>query len=76
MKNSSWGREFLDEFGGTFLMIFFGVGSVQAAVLTGAQVGLRQAAEERDVAFREMHALKPGRPAPTCRHANVAAVAG
>ncbi|MDR1297747.1 MAG: aquaporin [Deltaproteobacteria bacterium] len=37
-------REFLAEFGGTALMVFFGVGSVQAATLAGAQVGLWQVA--------------------------------
>ena len=34
----------LGEFFGTFVLVFFGVGSVQAAVATGAQAGLWQVA--------------------------------
>ncbi|MDR1606899.1 MAG: aquaporin family protein [Deltaproteobacteria bacterium] len=37
-------REFLGELGGTFLLVFLGVGTVQSAVLTGAQMGIWQVA--------------------------------
>lgn len=42
MKNDA--RAWLGEFLGAFLLVFFGCGSVAAAVLTGAQVGIFQVA--------------------------------
>src|SRR5947208_16565943 len=42
--NSSVRREITGEIIGTFLLVFFGCGSVATAVLTGAQVGIFQVA--------------------------------
>ena len=45
------GREAIAEFIGTYILVFFGVGSVHAAVLTGAQAGLWQVAAVWGVAI-------------------------
>lgn len=45
------GREATAEFIGTYILVFFGVGSVHAAVLTGAQAGLWQVAAVWGVAI-------------------------
>ena len=42
MKNSCLGRECVAEVVGTYILVFFGVGCVHAAVLTGAQSGIWQ----------------------------------
>jgi glycerol uptake facilitator protein len=44
MRNPSLMGECLSEYLGTLILVFFGVGSVNAAVLTGAQSGLWQVA--------------------------------
>ena len=40
-----WPRWFTGELFGTFLLVFFGCGSLCAAVMTGAQVGVFQVTE-------------------------------
>ena len=45
------GREATAEFIGTYILVFFGVGSVHAAVLTGAQAGIWQVAAVWGVAI-------------------------
>ena len=43
-QGKSLGRECIAELVGTYILVFFGTGSVHAAVLTGAQAGLWQVA--------------------------------
>ena len=48
-----WPRWFTGEFFGTFLLVFFGCGSVCTAVTTGAQVGVFQVAIVWGLGIRE-----------------------